>query len=403
MSPDPVSIHELGSELNPYSYVHGSPLMGVDPDGRIAFLTALIIVGVAAAISAATNTVTQLANNGWNFSQVNWGSVGVSFVVGGLTTAATLGVGSLISAPLASALGSTFGSVASGAVSGAIGGTVSYTATTLMSGGSFDLGDFAKSVAIGSIAGAAGGVGSDLTSHSDKLINSLVGGGSGAIGGFGASLAFGGELSMNSLALSIGMGLASSLATYGVREACVKKFNPGRYLERDPNNEHAYRLNAEGQKALAPAFQHTGKDLSEIRFLPGEIAGDVPGLTLGDTVRLDVDVWNASTSDYRLGLLAHEVTHTVQFDQIGAAEFGARYIEEYALGPGSNYDLPNTLRQTPITEVNMVDRAYTLDQIAQRFAVEVSPSFPVAPHSPPPPKVWAPNPGVVRDGWGAGF
>ena len=37
MSPDPVTIHELSSDTNPYAYVYGSPLMGVDPDGRFAF------------------------------------------------------------------------------------------------------------------------------------------------------------------------------------------------------------------------------------------------------------------------------------------------------------------------------------------------------------------------------
>ncbi|MDD9938050.1 MAG: RHS repeat-associated core domain-containing protein, partial [Myxococcales bacterium] len=60
MSPDPVTIHDLGSDTNPYSYVAGRPIMSVDPDGR-EVLSLLGAVAIGALIGAATSAVTQAA------------------------------------------------------------------------------------------------------------------------------------------------------------------------------------------------------------------------------------------------------------------------------------------------------------------------------------------------------
>ena len=47
MSADPVAIHDFGSDINPYAYVHGTPLMGVDPDGRFVFLIVIAVISSA--------------------------------------------------------------------------------------------------------------------------------------------------------------------------------------------------------------------------------------------------------------------------------------------------------------------------------------------------------------------
>ncbi|MDX2053345.1 MAG: RHS repeat-associated core domain-containing protein [Polyangiaceae bacterium] len=66
MSPDAVTIHDLGGDLNPYAYVHCTPLMGVDPDGNYAGWDDLAAFGVGFVTSA----VTQLVQNGKSTSRM---------------------------------------------------------------------------------------------------------------------------------------------------------------------------------------------------------------------------------------------------------------------------------------------------------------------------------------------
>ena len=75
LSADPVTIHELGSDTNPYAYVRGSPLMGVDPDGREP-LSILAIIGISMAVGALVGAGSSVAiqatqGNGWDFRRVN--------------------------------------------------------------------------------------------------------------------------------------------------------------------------------------------------------------------------------------------------------------------------------------------------------------------------------------------
>src|SRR5207244_1731139 len=72
MSADPEAIHKLGSEANPYAYVHGTPAMVTDPDGR--FLPLLIIgaaILIGALVGGGTSVAVQAATVGW--SHINWG------------------------------------------------------------------------------------------------------------------------------------------------------------------------------------------------------------------------------------------------------------------------------------------------------------------------------------------
>ncbi|ATG92605.1 RHS repeat-associated core domain-containing protein [Methylomonas koyamae] len=86
ISEDPIG-HNGG--LNLYAYVGGNPIMAVDPDGLCPWC---IAAGVGAVVSGGIDLGVQLYSNGGQFSEVNWGSVGVSALVGaGLSTLAPTG------------------------------------------------------------------------------------------------------------------------------------------------------------------------------------------------------------------------------------------------------------------------------------------------------------------------
>jgi RHS repeat-associated protein len=75
MSTDPVTIHGVGSDVNPYAYGYGNPTSYVDPDGRLPILAGVVI---AAIVSATTNAIVQNETTG----HVNWNSVFGAFVGG---------------------------------------------------------------------------------------------------------------------------------------------------------------------------------------------------------------------------------------------------------------------------------------------------------------------------------
>ena len=113
MSADPVAIHDFGSDINPYAYVHGTPLMGVDPDGRFAFLIVIAVIIICAAIAGGSNLAVQANTVGWN--RVNWGIKGVagSALIGAAAGAATMGAGAAVGAAIGAGTGAV---AAAGAV-----------------------------------------------------------------------------------------------------------------------------------------------------------------------------------------------------------------------------------------------------------------------------------------------
>ncbi len=157
MSPDAVTIHDLGGDLNPYAYVHGTPLMGVDPDGNYAGWDDLAAFGVGFVTSA----VTQYVQNGkvdWSDAFVDGVSAWASLYVGpygapavsagsyawkqglngqkvtsaGLRDAAVSGA---VSGAVSSNLPGTGSALADGVYKGAASGTASYVATSSFHGG----------------------------------------------------------------------------------------------------------------------------------------------------------------------------------------------------------------------------------------------------------------------------
>jgi RHS repeat-associated protein len=176
LSADPVSIHDFASDFNPYAYVHSSPLMGVDPDGRVAPLVAIGIGAlVGAVIAGGTSYAMQAIRVG--HEDVEWGFDGVvgAMVVGAVAGAASTGVGSAVSGSIYSGGSSSAAAAAAGTGSaaasnagtmalasavggfagGAAGGAASYATISLMSGSGahVDMNGFFESTGMGAAVG----------------------------------------------------------------------------------------------------------------------------------------------------------------------------------------------------------------------------------------------------------
>src|SRR5690606_33583600 len=74
MSADPVTIHQVRSDINAYAYVMGRPLVAVDPDGRelitVGALLGAIAVGalIGGAAGGAYYSATTDDWDGWEFT-----------------------------------------------------------------------------------------------------------------------------------------------------------------------------------------------------------------------------------------------------------------------------------------------------------------------------------------------
>jgi hypothetical protein len=74
-------------------------------------------------------------------------------------------------------------------------------------------------------------------------------------------------------------------------------------------------------------------------------------------------------------LLAHEITHSVQYRQLGSAAFIGRYVKESAMYGESAYGVPATLGQEMMQGRmigSVVSKSYTLDQMADTVGREAT-------------------------------
>jgi hypothetical protein len=176
--------------------------MGVDPDGRIAFLVVIAVILIAAAIAGGTNAAVQASTVGWG--NVNWGLKGVAgaAIVGGVAGACTMGVGAVV------------GGVAGGALAGAVGGAAAYSTSVLVTGSDFRVEDLARSTAVGAVTGLVSAGTTEVLG--DTAGAAYIGAVAGGVAGYGTNALLGGDASWQSLALSLGIGLGVSLSIAGV-------------------------------------------------------------------------------------------------------------------------------------------------------------------------------------------
>lgn len=241
MSPDPVTIHEVGSDPNPYAYVNGRPLVSVDPNGEFAFLA---VLAVALVVSVAVNVATQASEKGWD--GIEWG-----FEPGGVATAAVSGV-------VGAAVGGPLGTFVGGAVASTLGGTIGTTAAT----------------AIGGLVGASvgSGVGSAAAYTSGALVSRQrptwegvrVAAGMGAISG-PAAYATGGAIANSPLGQKLAQGLTRALGPGAGNAVAAGTFGV-----------------AGGVAGTAAAVASTGGELNARTLGAGAAAGGVSaGVTAG--------------------------------------------------------------------------------------------------------------------------
>jgi RHS repeat-associated protein len=377
ITPDPAAIQDLKSDPNPYAYVHGSPVMAVDPDGRLAFL---VVVAIAAVVAAAANLGSQLAANGGSFAQVNWGFKGVlgAFVVGAVAGAVSFGVGSFA----VGAFGAAFGAMAAGAVSAG----VSYVVGSAFNGFKGFSGDgLLLSMGIGAVGGFIGGALGDVLPQ-EAWWNQPLASTASAAASYGITAI--NEKSFDAANFAIGMGAAVGSSVASTLAAKAPGADEGIWLERVENSGD-YRLTDTAKDILRPYYEKAGLDLDAMRY---RFVNDLPnstGFCLENRVALDVADWNdvGANPIKQFELIAHETAHAIQYMKIGAYHGGgainflSRYFMAGLIDPtqGRQYGVPTALRNVPIEQVNIIDPHYSLDQladtVARRFAVPAVKKF----------------------------
>jgi RHS repeat-associated protein len=184
-SADPASIHSLTSEANPYAYVHGSPVMRTDPDGR--FIEELL---AGAAISMVINIVSQVAQH--HTTHIDWGLHGVlgAGIVGGVTGVVAGAVsGAVTDMALSDGSGTVATNLAAGAVGGGAAGASAYVMSSMLNGTGMSWSGLGKSMAVGGAIGLAYGALKSLGEMDDKPSGSIGSSGEAAKAAQGQRLA----------------------------------------------------------------------------------------------------------------------------------------------------------------------------------------------------------------------
>jgi RHS repeat-associated protein len=147
----------------------------------------------------------------------------------------------------------------------------------------------------------------------------------------------------------------------GLAPNAAGRFDPGSYVDYD-------RLSPTARRLLRPIFDRFGYDVARIRIrFDAEVS---TADTNGDLIRINPDLWsNPKWNNYkRMQLLTHEVTHSVQFQNLGSGAMRWRVgVERVTHVFGDVYDVPNRLADTPLAGINVVDPRFTLEGIAARM------------------------------------
>jgi hypothetical protein len=150
-----------------------------------------------------------------------------------------------------------------------------------------------------------------------------------------------------------------------------RPFDPGSLLDYDSDGR--YRLSAAGHQRLDRIFKPLGYDTNKARFVP-QYGLRSPGETDANLIRLDPDDW-AEMADPKqtehARVLAHEMTHSAQFEKLGYWSTRGRIGLERLTYPMSNYSPPDALYKIPLGSLNVGDPRFSLEQIAVRVSDSV--------------------------------
>jgi hypothetical protein len=79
-------------------------------------------------------------------------------------------------------------------------------------------------------------------------------------------------------------------------------------------------------------------------------------------------LWSARSDYGKLQVLAHEATHSVQFQKLGSAGVRWRLGTERVKNLfGDVYDVTDELANVPQTRMNPIDERFTLESLATRM------------------------------------
>ncbi|HMA97768.1 MAG TPA: toxin TcdB middle/N-terminal domain-containing protein [Polyangiaceae bacterium] len=383
MSADPVTVHEAGSDINPYAYGYGNPTGYVDPDGR----SAIAVFVIAAVVNATINIVVQQQTTG----HVNWGWNGVLgaavgggiMAVGGPPAAFAVSYiqtrlrGGSPEDALKNATISVAASAGGSLFSGGIVDSVAASGGTVTPGVQFAAGlaGTAAGTQFGVVTGAAlgqeptwGSVGASLGSaFASSIATTVLGNAYQAVTEANTA----GEAAGDSGRLpryKDGQGGASSTGVGGLEGATAgpnKGIDPGRLLVG--NGDGSYRVSAQFMKDYGNAFQDAfGYDPSRARVEFGWGRGS-PAYAVGDTITIDTGWWGKNDGTLsQARLLVHEMTHSIQYSRIGAAGMMLRRgVETATYGPNGQYDITADLaRISNLKTFNVVHPQFTLESIA---------------------------------------
>jgi len=288
-SPDPVTLHDLGSDTNPYAFVHGSPIVGTDPDGRVLILAAILIgIAIGAALGAGSNFVAQGIRTNWDLKNIDGVQVLASGLIGAAAGGVSGGLGVWTSTAVTGGLGAgstaaAAGSVAGGIVGGAAGGAVSYSLNSLAYSrqyGSFSLGGLGKSMAISACGGLAGASTGALLGG--DFWGSVAAGFAGSGASYGSSVMLGGQASWQSFGLSMGSGLAGALASEGVQDLELWARIEGGTTDQRSEERDALRKvwgTKRGQEMLQQGINRFSQPIRVHLNDEGENFSNIPGVT----------------------------------------------------------------------------------------------------------------------------
>jgi RHS repeat-associated protein len=387
LSPDPVTVHEGGSDANPYQYVSSSPLMGVDPDGRepITIGTIIVILVIAAVVAGGTAAAMDYYHTG----EVDPEKVAIAAGIGVVAAGAAIVTGGAA----AGAVGGSglAASVIGGAAGGIAGGVTAYGLSVAARGGTgFSWQDLGESALIGGVSGAIGGFAGQWVPKGSVGWAGVTGATT-AAAGYGISAAIHPEsASWQAFALSVGGGLAASVATAtftGGRQSgsapkdkyesktgyftdtasgTKQAFDPEGSMDNFVASGECPYMPSDGPwhplthtfKVVVADLREVGVDLDAILVNSSTPAAGQGGITFWDHVFLAAGHSNADEAK----LLTHEMVHSPQWWRLGPLFFVIRYLAiEYPFFKHHGYGDPPELNGVPVKSMDPVGRDYSLD------------------------------------------